>query len=55
MGLKDETQQGNKGMASRKRIRTGLELAAGALVFAALMWGVLGAPGFLSDRDSTAP
>ena len=42
-------------MAIRKRIRSGLKLAAGAMVFAALMWGVLGAPGVLSDRDSTAP
>ena len=42
-------------MATRKTIRRGLELAGGAMLFAAMMWGVLGAPGFLSDQDSTVP
>ena len=42
-------------MTIGKRRRTGLEVAAGAMVFAAVMWGVLAAPGFLSDQDSTVP
>ncbi len=31
----------------------GLKVATGAVVFAALVWGVLAAPGFLSDQDSS--
>ena len=29
-----------------------LATLGGALLFAAFMWGLLAAPGFLSDRDS---
>ena len=36
-------------------IKKGLKMAAGVMLFAALMWGILAAPGFLSDRDSTVP
>ena len=42
-------------MATRKGIKKGLELAGGAMLFAAVVWSVLAAPGFLSDRDSTVP
>ena len=35
------------------RLRRLLALVAGALLFAAVMIGLLSAPGFLSDRDST--
>ncbi len=42
-------------MAIRKRIRKCLELAGGAMVFTALIWDVLGAPGSLSDWASTMP
>ena len=40
-------------MATRKQIKRSLEVAGGAMLLAAVMWGMLGAPGFLSDRDST--
>ena len=42
-------------MATRKQVRRSLEVAGGAMLFAALMWGVLAAPGILSDQDSTVP
>ena len=42
-------------MATRKTIRRSLELAGGAMLLVAVMWGVLAAPGFLSDRASTVP
>ena len=42
-------------MTIGKRLRTGLEVATGAMVFAAVIWGVLAALGFLSDWDSTVP
>jgi hypothetical protein len=32
-----------------------LATLGGALLFAAFMWGVLAAPGFLCDRDSIVP
>ncbi len=51
----DETQQGNKEMATRKQVRRSLEMAGGAMLLAAVMWGVLAVPGFLSDQDSTVP
>jgi hypothetical protein len=35
-----------------KRLLTTL---GGALLLAAFMWGLLAAPGFLSDRDSIVP
>ena len=34
-------------------ITKGLKAVAGAVLFAAVVWGVLAAPGFLSDQDST--
>ena len=34
-------------------IKKGLKMVAGAMLFAALMWGVLAAPGLLSDQDPT--
>ncbi len=34
-------------------VSKGLKVAIGAAVFAALVWGVLAAPGFLSDQDSS--
>ena len=30
-----------------------LKAVVGAVLFAAFVWGVLAAPGFLSDQDST--
>ena len=45
----DGTQQGIKEVTIRMRLR----MTAGAVLFAVLIWGVLAAPGFLSDRDST--
>ena len=42
-------------MATRKQVRRSLEVAGGAVLLAAVMWGVLAAPGFLSDQDSTVP
>jgi hypothetical protein len=38
-----------------QNIKRLLATLGGALLFAALMWGVLAAPGFLSDRDSIVP
>ncbi len=51
----DETQQGNTEMATKRQVRRSLEVACGAMLLAAVMWGVLAAPGFLSDQDSTVP
>ena len=42
-------------MATRKQIRRIVEIAGSAMLLAAVMWGVLAAPGFLSDQDSTVP
>ena len=36
-------------------ITEGLKLVGTTLLLTALVWGVLAAPGFLSDRDSTVP
>ena len=36
-------------------IGKGLRIVVGAILFSVIAWGVLGAPGFLSDRDSTVP
>ncbi len=36
-------------------IRKGLKIAAGAVLFALVMWGVLATPGFLTDVDSSVP
>jgi hypothetical protein len=32
-----------------------LTIVAGALLFAIFLFGLMAAPGFLSDRDSTVP
>ena len=45
----NETQQG----MPRMTIYKGLKVVAGAVLLAAAIWGVLAAPGFLSDQDST--
>lgn len=45
--------QGNKAM--RTRAVTVLLRIVGGLVMAAVLYLVLAAPGFLSDRDSTVP
>ena len=42
-------------MATRKQVKQTLEVAGGAILLAAAMWGVLAAPGFLSDQNSTVP
>ena len=36
-------------------IRKGLKIAAGAVLLAVVMWGVLAMPGFLTDVGSTVP
>ena len=35
--------------------RATLKLIAGAVLFAALIYGLIAAPGFLSDMDSVVP
>ena len=42
-------------MTTRKQVKRSLEVAGGAVLLAAVMWGLLAAPGFLSDQDSTVP
>ena len=42
-------------MATRKQVRRSLEIAGGAMLLAVVTWGMLAAPGFLSDQDSTVP
>ena len=36
-------------------IKRPLSILGGALLLAAIMFGILAAPGFLSDRDSMVP
>ncbi len=36
-------------------IKRPLSILGGALLLAAIMFGILAAPGFLSDRDSIVP
>jgi len=37
------------------RLRQSLQMIVGAILFAALITAIVALPGFLADRDSTAP